>query len=82
MVDEDLAVNAEDLVEVFLVILGSGGNVAHGEHICLLQPPCFPTTDLPEIRQRSVIPEQKFVRKWTQSFVALDCQGTKEPAFR
>ena len=61
MVDEDLAVNAEGLVEVFLVMLSFGGYVAHGEHICFLQSPRFPTTDLPEVRQRSVIPKQKFV---------------------
>ena len=37
------------------------GNVAHGKHASLLQPSGLAGSDLPEIRQRLVLPEQELI---------------------
>ena len=66
MVDEDLAVDPESLIKEFFVINASLGNVAHGEHAVFLQTVCLSRADLPEVRERSVLPEKVLVRIFIQ----------------
>ena len=61
MVDQDLSVDPEGLVEVLLIPLRTGCNITHREHEGLLQSSGLSGTDLPEVCQRLMIPEQEFV---------------------
>ena len=58
MVDQDLPVNAEDPVEELLVLQGAQGDIAHGVEMRVHQAAGFARAELPEIRERPVIPEQ------------------------
>ena len=61
MVDQDFPVNAEGSVKPFLVRLRPCGNISHREYPAILQTGRLAGPDLPEVRQRFVIPEQILV---------------------
>ena len=66
VVDEQLRVDAEQVVEIALVGQRHGGHVAHGVQAAALQRPGRAGADVPEIRQRAVGPEQQLVVRFVQ----------------
>ena len=61
MIDQDLPVDPEFTVEPFFVIQRHFRDIPHGKQIGILQGPCLSMSDLPEIRQRPVLPEPQFI---------------------
>ena len=66
MIDQDLAVDAEFFVKPFFVLHGTFCNIPHGEHVIFLQAVCLAGTDLPEVGQGRVLPEQIAVGAFVQ----------------
>ena len=61
MIQQDLSVDTEFLIKELLVPLRPLRDIAHGVHVTLVQPAGFSRSDLPEVRQRPMVPEQKLV---------------------
>ena len=66
VVDQDLAVDPEGLIEEFLVPEAAARHLAHRLHVRVHQAPGRARPDLPEIRQRLMVPKQIFVGFFVQ----------------
>ena len=62
MINQDFSVDAEGFIEVFFIPLCPSCDIAHCEHVRLLEQSGFPVADLPEVGERFVIPKEELIR--------------------